>query len=49
MRKRILYIILGLLVAMFIIINGFSNVFSNTIEDLHLSYRIEQLIHSELD
>jgi hypothetical protein len=49
MRKRILYIILGLLVAMFIIINGFSSVFSNTIEDLNLSYRIEKLIHSKLD
>lgn len=49
MRKRILYIILGLLVAMFIIINGFSGVFPNTIEDLNLSYRIEELIHSEPD
>jgi hypothetical protein len=49
MRKRILYIILGLLVAIFIIVNGFSSVFSNAIEDLNLSYRIDAVIHAKLD
>ena len=48
MRKRILYIILGLLVAIFIIVNGFSNVFSNTIGDLNLSYRIDEVIHARV-
>ncbi len=44
MRKRLIYIILGLLVAMFIIINGFSNVLENTITSLNLSDRIEKVV-----
>lgn len=44
MRKRLIYIILGLLVAMFIIANGFSNVFDNTIENLNISHRLEKVI-----
>jgi len=45
MRKRVVYIILGLLVAMFIIVNGFSNVFSDNFENLNLSEGIENIIH----
>ncbi len=44
MRKRLIYIILGLLVAMFILINGFSKVFDSTIEDLNISHRLEKVI-----
>lgn len=44
MRKRLVYIILGLLVAMFIILNGFSNVLENTITGLNLSNRIETVM-----
>jgi hypothetical protein len=44
MRKRLIYIILGLLVALFIVVNGFSNIYENAVANLNLPDPLEVVV-----